>query len=174
MLFYCHYDMIIVIILIIHIIIFDIAVFNVCSCCFATVVPDDDGQRSADEDHGPSRSQTPPTPPVQAEPSQSPPPSPCPMRQRAMAQLRPVSVPEIVRDVAGSDPVRKIADFCSVKRWRSTTRLTEALLLWKRQRSWLVLPMYFVGTSCFARLHRERRQQTSTFCEPSLIGTFLL
>jgi hypothetical protein len=78
---------------------------------FATIVPDDDGQRSADEDHRPSRSQTPPTPPVQAEPSQSPPPSPRPMRQRAMAQLRPVSIPEIVRDMAGSDPLQKIADF---------------------------------------------------------------
>ena len=32
------------------------------------------------------------------------------MRQRAMAQLRPVSIPEIVRDMAGSDPVQKIAD----------------------------------------------------------------
>ncbi len=42
---------------------------------FATVVPDDDGQHSADEDHGPSRSQTPPPPSVQAKPSQSPPPS---------------------------------------------------------------------------------------------------
>ena len=29
----------------------------------------------------------------------------------AMAQLRPVSIPEIVRDMAGSDPVRKIAGF---------------------------------------------------------------
>ena len=36
---------------------------------FATVVPDDKGQHSADEDHWPSRSQTPPTPPVQAKPS---------------------------------------------------------------------------------------------------------
>jgi len=35
------------------------------------VVPDDAGQRSSDEDHRPSRSQTPPTPPVQAEPSES-------------------------------------------------------------------------------------------------------
>ena len=45
---------------------------------FATVVPDDDCQRSAqaDEEHRPSRSQTPPTPQVQAGPSQSPPPSP--------------------------------------------------------------------------------------------------
>ena len=33
------------------------------------------------------------------------------MRQRAMAQLRPVSIPEIVRDMAGSDPVRRIHDF---------------------------------------------------------------
>ena len=66
----------------------------------ATVVPDDDGQRGHDEEVRPSRSQTPPTPPVQAGPSR-------PMRQRAMAQLRPVSIPEIVRDMAGSDPIRK-------------------------------------------------------------------
>ncbi len=33
------------------------------------------------------------------------------MRQRAIAQLRPVSIPEIVHDMAGSDPVRKIEDF---------------------------------------------------------------
>ena len=38
---------------------------------FATVVPNDAGQRSSDEDHWPSRPQTPPTPPVQAEPSES-------------------------------------------------------------------------------------------------------
>ena len=36
---------------------------------FATVVLNDKGQRSADEDHWPSSSQTPPTPPVQAKPS---------------------------------------------------------------------------------------------------------
>jgi hypothetical protein len=30
------------------------------------------------------------------------------MRQRSMAQLHPVSIPEIVRDMAGSDPVRRI------------------------------------------------------------------
>ncbi len=58
---------------------------------FATVVPDDDCQGCADEEHRPSRSQTPPTPPVKAWPSQSPPPSPRPMRQRDMAQLCPVS-----------------------------------------------------------------------------------
>ncbi len=56
---------------------------------------------------GPSRSQTPPTPPVQAA---SPPACTRPLRQRAMVQLRPVSVPEIVRDMAGSDPLQKIAD----------------------------------------------------------------
>ncbi len=43
----------------------------------------------------PSRSHTPPTPPV---PAASPPASTRPLRQRAMAQLRPVSTPEIVRD----------------------------------------------------------------------------
>ncbi len=42
----------------------------------ATVFPDDDGQRGSDEENRPSRSQTPPTPPVQAGQSQSPPPSP--------------------------------------------------------------------------------------------------
>ncbi len=60
----------------------------------ATVVPDDDCQRGHDEDR-PSRSQTPPTPPVHAGPSQSPPPSARPMRQRAMAQLRPVLFPRL-------------------------------------------------------------------------------
>ena len=77
---------------------------------FATVVPDEDGQRSADDEGQvpvPSRSQTPPTPPVQAA---SPPACSRPSRQRAMAQLRPVSIPEIVRDMAGSDPLQKIAD----------------------------------------------------------------
>ena len=81
------------------------------------VVPDDDdeedrGQRHSDvEEREPHRAQTPPTPPVQHEPSGSPLPSPRPMRQRAMAQLRPVSIPNIVCDTAGPDPLRKIADF---------------------------------------------------------------
>ena len=70
------------------------------------VVPDDaHGQRFSDEeDQQPSRSHTPPTPPVQDEPSP-------PMRQRAIAQLRPVSIPSLVCDIAGADPLRKIADF---------------------------------------------------------------
>ena len=96
-------------------------------CHLATVVPDDDGQRGHEnedrpypDDDGqrghenedlPFRSQTPPTPPVHAGSSASPPPSARPMRQRAMAQLRPVSIPEIVRDMAGSDPVRRIEEF---------------------------------------------------------------
>ena len=80
------------------------------------VVPDDNdedrGQRNSDvEERAPHRAQTPPTPPVQHEPSGSPLPSPRPMRQRAMAQLRPVSIPNIVCDTAGPDPLRKIADF---------------------------------------------------------------
>ena len=78
------------------------------------VVPDDDdedrGQRNSDDEkREPHRAQTPPTPPVQHEPSGSPLPSPRPMRQRAMAQLRPVSIPNIVCDIAGPDPLRKIA-----------------------------------------------------------------
>ena len=73
------------------------------------VVPDDaHGQRFSDEEEQqPSRSQTPPTPPVQDEPS----PPMRPMRQRAIAQLRPVSIPSLVCDIAGADPLRKIADF---------------------------------------------------------------
>ena len=77
----------------------------------ATVVDDDDGQRGHDEEHRPPRSQTPPTPPVHAGSSQSPPPSARPMRQRCMAQLRPVSIQDIVRDMAGTDPVQRIQDF---------------------------------------------------------------
>jgi hypothetical protein len=77
-------------------------------CHLATVVLDEDGQRGHDSEDRPSRSQTPPTPPVHAGSSPSPPPSARPMRQRAMAQLRPVSIPEIVRDMAGSNPVGRI------------------------------------------------------------------
>ena len=67
------------------------------------VVPDDNedddlGRNSEEEDLQPPRSQTPPTPPVHAQPSPSP---PRPIRQRAMAQLRPVSIPNIVSDTAG-------------------------------------------------------------------------
>ena len=73
------------------------------------VVPDDDVEGLSEEDaQQPPRSLTPPTPPVNAQPSPSP---PRPIRQRAVAQLRPVSIPNIVSDMAGSDPARKISDF---------------------------------------------------------------
>ena len=35
------------------------------------------------------------------------------LRVSAVAQLQPVSIPDIVRDMAGKDPQRKIADFDS-------------------------------------------------------------
>jgi hypothetical protein len=70
------------------------------------VVPDDDlGGISEEDAQQPLRALTPPTPPVQAHPSPSP---PRPIRQ---AQLRPVSIPNIVSDMAGSDPARRISDF---------------------------------------------------------------
>ena len=77
------------------------------------VVPDDDddddlGRISEEEDPRPPRSLTPPTPQVHAQPSPSP---PRPIRQRAMAQLRPVFIPNIVSDIAGPDPSRRISDF---------------------------------------------------------------
>jgi hypothetical protein len=44
--------------------------------------------------------------------ARSPPPtSPLLSRVRAVAHLQPVSIPDIVRDLAGKDPQRKIADF---------------------------------------------------------------
>jgi len=49
------------------------------------------------------------TPPVDR--SQSPPASPLPRRLRAVAQLRPVSIADVVRDTAGKNPQLKIADF---------------------------------------------------------------
>jgi hypothetical protein len=73
-----------------------------------TVLPDDDDDPSGLHDlHSGLR--TPPTPPV--DPSQSSPASPLQMRLRGVAQLRPVSIPEIVRDMAGKNPHQKIADF---------------------------------------------------------------
>ena len=52
----------------------------------------------------PHGTRTTPTPP-------SPSPPPASPRIRAVAQLRPVSIPDIVRDMAGKDPKRKLGDF---------------------------------------------------------------
>ena len=59
------------------------------------VVPDDDPLPLED----PAGVRTPPTPPVV--PTHSP--SPPPLRQRAMAQLRPVSIPDLVSNMAGKE-----------------------------------------------------------------------
>ena len=78
---------------------------------YTAVVPDDDlGQIAEEEEQQPTHSQTPPTPP-DSDPHQPSPSPPRPIRQRAMAQLRPVSIPNIVSDTAGPDPLRRIADF---------------------------------------------------------------
>ena len=58
-------------------------------------------------DNDPPGTRTPPTPPVHDPPS----PSPRVHRQRSMAQLRPVSIPEIVMNMAGQDDTRKMAAF---------------------------------------------------------------
>ncbi len=41
-------------------------------------------------------------------------PSPPPMRERAMAQRRPVSIPDIVGNMAGKHPVRKSQNSTSI------------------------------------------------------------
>ena len=83
------------------------------SCVIVAVVSDDEFPDPLDL-YDPAGSRTPPTPPVEACDSHSglpPSPIPAPMRQRAMAQLRPVSIPEIVCNMAGKDPIQKIAEF---------------------------------------------------------------
>ena len=75
---------------------------------YLAVVPDDDlGLISEEGEQQTPRSHTPLTP-DHHQPSPSP---PRPIRQRAMAQLRPVSIPNLVSDMAGPDPLRKIANF---------------------------------------------------------------
>jgi hypothetical protein len=49
----------------------------------------------------------PSTPPV----ADSPPPSPRPQRQRLMARLRPISIPDMVSDFAGKDAIRAMSVF---------------------------------------------------------------
>ncbi len=92
--------------------IIQIIFFTVLVSCFSGVISDDEIETSNQDnpvDRGdmPEGSRTPTTPP-----SQSPPPtSPLLSRVRAVAHLRPVSIPDIVRDMAGKDPKRKLADF---------------------------------------------------------------
>ena len=78
--------------------------------CFSGVISDDEIETSntynpVDREDMPDGSRTPPTPP-----SQSPPPT---SRVPAVAHIRPVSIPDIVCDMAGKDPKRKLADFDS-------------------------------------------------------------
>ncbi len=54
----------------------------------------------------PHGTRTPPTPPSRSPPPASP-------RVRAVAQIRPVSIPDIVRDMAGKNIQQKLADFDS-------------------------------------------------------------
>ncbi len=70
-----------------------------------TVLSDEDIDPHIQDDQNdpPAGMRTPPTPP--------PPGSPIPARVRAVAQLRPVSIPDIVRDIAGNNPLQRIADF---------------------------------------------------------------
>jgi hypothetical protein len=65
-----------------------------------TVVPDDDLVEEPFEEpcDEPSGTCTPPTPEVS--PSRALPPPAPPLRQRAMAQLLPVSVPAVIKDMA--------------------------------------------------------------------------
>ena len=79
---------------------------------FSAVISDEEDGTSnqhnpVDNEDMPHGTRTPPTPP-----SRSPPPtSPLLSRVRAVAHLRPVSIPDIVRDMAGKDPKRKLAGF---------------------------------------------------------------
>ncbi len=69
----------------------------------------DDGSFTAHHDGEPAGARTPPTPAVE----DSLPPSPRPHHQRSMVRLRPVSIPDMVRDLAGKDAIRAMGDFVS-------------------------------------------------------------
>ena len=58
-------------------------------------------------DDEPAGARTPPTPAVE----DSPPPSPRPQRQRLMARLRPISIPDMVSDFAGRGAIRAMSGF---------------------------------------------------------------
>ena len=76
-----------------------------------TVVPDDDLVEEPFEEpcNEPSGTRTPPTPDVS--PSLAPPPPAPPLRHRAMAQLRPVSVPAVIKDMAGKNLAQTLREF---------------------------------------------------------------
>jgi hypothetical protein len=87
-----------------------IIVITVYDILGTTMVLDDDhapgSQQSYEEPRDdPLGTSTPPTPAV-SPPHDPPPPAP-PLRQRAMAQLRPVSVPAVIKDMAG-----QFSSFC--------------------------------------------------------------
>jgi hypothetical protein len=71
-------------------------------------VPDDESF-TAHHDDEPAGARHLPTPAVE----DSAPPSPRPHHQQSMARLRPVSIPEMVRDLAGKDAIRAMGDFVS-------------------------------------------------------------
>jgi hypothetical protein len=58
-------------------------------------------------DDEPAGARTPFTPPV----ADSPPPFPRPQRQRLIARLRPISIPDMVSDFAGKDAIRAMSVF---------------------------------------------------------------
>jgi hypothetical protein len=70
-------------------------------------VPDDDIDESFSPHHDdePAGARTPPTSAVE----DSPPPSPRPLRQRSFSRIRPVSMPDMVRDLAGKNAIRAMA-----------------------------------------------------------------
>jgi hypothetical protein len=67
----------------------------------------DDESLIPHHDDEPAGARTPPTPAVE----DSPPPSPRPQRQRLMARLRPISIPDMVSDFAGRGAMRAMSGF---------------------------------------------------------------
>ncbi len=82
-------------------------------CISVTVVQDDDLVEESFEEPSdePSGTRTPPTPVVSPSPAPAPPSPAPPLRQRAMAQLRPVSVPAVIKDMAGRNLAQTLRDF---------------------------------------------------------------
>ncbi len=73
------------------------------TCCSAVISDSEDvtcNQHNPEHEDMPHGTRTPPTP----HPGSPPPTSPLSSRVRAVAHIRPVSVPDIVRDMPGKDP----------------------------------------------------------------------